>query len=127
MTTVTAAIIKKGDKYLITQRSISDKLPLKWEFPGGKVEIGETPEECLIREIKEELNLEVAVGEKVATSTYSYGSGTISLVAYSAQIIGGSIILLDHNDAKWVGLNKLGQFDFCPADIVIVNKLKEDS
>ncbi len=125
MKIVTAAIIEKDEKYLITQRASNDKLPLKWEFPGGKVELGETPEECLIRELKEELNLDIVVGKKIATSIYSYGSGTINLVAYAAQIVSGSMKLLVHHDARWVSGSQLDQFDFCPADIAIIEKLKE--
>ena len=125
MKIVTAAIIKKDDSYLITQRASNDKLPLKWEFPGGKVEMGETPEECLIREIKEELNLDIVIGEKIATSIYKYDSGEIKLVAFSAEIIGGSMKLLIHHDARWVNINQLDQFDFCPADIAIIEILTD--
>ncbi len=124
MKIVTAAIINKDGKYLVTQRASNDKLPLKWEFPGGKVELGETPEECLKREIKEELNLDIVVGNKIATSIYSYGSEKINLVAYAAQIVYGSMKLLVHQDAQWVSVNQLDQFDFCPADIPIIEKLK---
>ena len=124
MKIVTAAIIKKGDKYLITQRAIDDKLPLKWEFPGGKVEKGETPEECLKREIKEELNLNIKIGARVATNRYMYDSGEIMLLAYSAEIVGGSMKLMIHNDAKWVGADELKHFDFCPADINILERIR---
>ena len=123
MQVVTAAVIKDNDKYLITQRASNDKLAFKWEFPGGKVEAGETPEECLKREIKEELNLEIEVGERISTSIYNYDSGSIKLVAYYAHIAGGSVKLSIHNDAKWVTANELRQFDFCPADLNVVEKL----
>ncbi len=125
MRIVAAAVINNNGKYLITQRAGNDKLPLKWEFPGGKVELDETPEECLIREIKEELNLDIIVEGIISTSIYNYNSGTINLVAYAAQIVSGSINLFVHNDARWVCINQLDLFDFCPADIAIIEKLKE--
>ena len=126
MKTVTAAIIKQDDKYLLTQRANHDKLALKWEFPGGKVEKDETPQESLVREIKEELNLDIEVKEKFATSVYNYGAGSIELQAYLAAIVGGEIKLTIHNDAKWVNPKELLNFDFCPADIAIVEKIVEE-
>lgn len=126
MKTVTAAIIKKGDKYLLTQRANHDKLALKWEFPGGKVEKDETPQECLAREIKEELNLDIEVKEKFATSVYNYGTGSIELQAYHAAIVGGEIKLIIHNDAKWVTPKVLLNFDLCPADIAIAKRIVEE-
>ena len=126
MKKVTAAIIKQGDKYLITQRARNDQLALKWEFPGGKVEEGETPQECLIREIKEELNLDIEVKEIFATSIYNYDSDSIELQAYRAVIVGEKIKLIIHNDAKWVTPKGLLNFDLCPADIAIVERIVEE-
>ena len=126
MKTVTAAIIKQGDKYLITQRAHNDKLSLKWEFPGGKVEEGETPQECLEREIKEELNLDIVVKERFATSIYEYDTGAIELVAYFAEIVGGTLKLLIHNDAQWVTPKQLLNYDLLPADIAIVESIVEE-
>ncbi len=125
MITVTAAIIKSGGKYLITQRSAAGKLPLKWEFPGGKVEPGETPEQCLEREIKEELNLNISVGDLFAVSMVKSSSLEIKLLAYHATIIGGAVALRVHNDARWVLANQLHEYDFCPADIAIIQKLNQ--
>jgi 8-oxo-dGTP diphosphatase len=108
-----------------TQRSAVDKLPLMWEFPGGKVEDGETPEECLKREIKEELNLNIKVGSLVATSRYNYTSGEIILLAYNAEIISGVLQLKIHYDARWVVLDELRHYEFCPADMAIIKTLIE--
>ena len=126
MKKVTAAIIKQGDKYLITQRARNDQLALKWEFPGGKVEEGETPQECLKREIKEELNLDILVKERFATSIYEYDTGVIELVAYFAEIVGGKLKLLIHNDAQWVNSNKLSCYEICPADVALVERILEN-
>lgn len=125
MKTVTAAIINKNGKYLITQRAHNDQLPLKWEFPGGKVEAGETPEFCLKREIKEELNLDITVGELFSVSTAKDNSDVIKLMAYKAFIVSGDVKLQVHNDAKWVLISQLKEYDFCPADIEIIRKLRE--
>jgi len=125
MKTVTAAIIKQGDKYLITQRPRNDKLALKWEFPGGKVKEGESPEECLKREIKEELNLDIVVKERFATSIYEYDTGVIELAAYFADIVGGALKLLIHNDVQWVNSNHLSDYEVCPADVAIVECILE--
>ncbi|MCF8010751.1 MAG: (deoxy)nucleoside triphosphate pyrophosphohydrolase [Clostridiales bacterium] len=119
MKKVTAAIIEKNGKILITQRPRTDKLSLKWEFPGGKVESGETPEECLVREIKEELNLDIKITGHFMNSNYKYESGEIELICYFAEITGGEITLNFHETAKWIERGNLKDFDFAPADIPV--------
>ena len=99
---VTAAIIEKDDKVLITQRKADDKRSLKWEFPGGKVKDGETPEACLKREIKEELGIDVSVLGYFGTSIYHYDDISVELMAYQAVWQAGEIILNAHNDFRWV-------------------------
>ncbi|HWR28613.1 MAG TPA: (deoxy)nucleoside triphosphate pyrophosphohydrolase [Negativicutes bacterium] len=122
---VTAAIIRDKDKILITQRAIEDRLSLKWEFPGGKIEVGETPETCLIREIHEELSLEIIVEGHCATSIYEYDTGEIELMAYFARIVGGGITLCVHAAARWARVDELAEFDFAPADLPIVAVLQK--
>lgn len=123
MKQVTAAIMKKDDKYLICQRSSNDECSLLWEFPGGKLEEGETLEECIVREIKEELELDIKVQGIFTTSIYSFDQKEIYFTVYNSMIVGGKMKLNVHNDVKWVTLNELDEFNFMPADIEFVDKL----
>ena len=123
MLNVAAAVIVKENKILITQRAKEDSFPLKWEFPGGKLEEGETPEECLKREIIEELNLDIDIQDYLGSYTYPYETGDIRLIAYKAQIISGNMQLNVHNDAKWVTVNELKNYEFPPADTDLIEKL----
>jgi len=126
MKLVTAAIIINNGKVLIAQRAENQQLAGKWEFPGGKVEPGETPEECLKREIKEELGINIEVNDFFGESTYHYDTGTIKLLAYKSQWIDGECKLSVHSRIKWVKPYELENYDFAPADIYFVNKLKEE-
>jgi len=121
---VTAAILVKDNKIIIAKRGPNDRLANKWEFPGGKVEIAETPEQCLKREMKEEFDIDVSVGEYLGSSIYHYDHISIELMAYRAYWENGRIDLKDHDDFKWVSLEQLAEFDFAPADLVFVEKLK---
>ena len=123
MKQVTAAIIKDHDKYLICQRGTDDECSLLWEFPGGKLEKGETLEACIIREIKEELELDIKVQDVFTTSIYHFNQKEIHFTVYDAVIITGEMKLNVHNDAKWVALNELAKYNFMPADIEFVEKL----
>lgn len=124
MKEVTAAIIINDGKILIAQRAEDQKLAGKWEFPGGKVESGETPEECLKREIKEELGIKIEVDKFFAESIYQYNIGTIKLLAYKARWIDGEYKLTAHTQIKWVKPYELENYDFAPADIPFIEKLK---
>ncbi|SHI83506.1 8-oxo-dGTP diphosphatase [Lutispora thermophila DSM 19022] len=120
---VTAAIIKKDGKYLICQRGADDECGLLWEFPGGKLEEGETLEECIIREIKEELDLDIRVLDVFTTNVYHFDNKEVLFTVFNAEITGGTMKLNEHNDAKWVTLGELADYEFMPADIVFVEKL----
>lgn len=124
MTTVIAAIILKDNKVLIAQRAEGQKLAGKWEFPGGKIEDGETPEECLKREMKEELNVDIEIGEFFGESVYHYETGPIRLVAYKARLLGGQCKLKVHSRVEWVEPHQLANYHFAPADIPFVEKLR---
>ena len=95
----------------------------KWEFPGGKVDDGETPEQALKREIQEELCLEIEINTKVLEWSHEYSFGKVDFVAYNSRVLGGTLELVEHMDAKWVGIKELLGYDWTPADIVLVNKL----
>ena len=121
---VTAAILVKDNRIIIAKRGPNDRLAHKWEFPGGKVEINETPEQCLKREMKEEFDINVSVGEYLGSSIYNYSHISIELMAYRAYWKDGEIHLNDHDDFKWISLEQLAEFDFAPADLVFVEKLQ---
>ena len=123
MVLVTAAIIFKEERVLIARRSSGSKLPLVWEFPGGKVEEGETPQECLQRELLEELGIKVTVGDFLGKSNYSYPHGQIELLAYYVTWEEGNIKLTSHDYVAWVSLDEIKEYDMAPADMPIVNIL----
>ena len=125
MKKVTAAILIKDGLFFIAKRKKEDKLADKWEFPGGKIEKGETAEECLKREIEEELRINVRIGDFFGESSYQYPQGAIQLLAYWVYWESGCIELMAHDEYKWVSLSELYYYDFAPADIPLVKKLKE--
>ncbi|MED3954710.1 (deoxy)nucleoside triphosphate pyrophosphohydrolase [Priestia aryabhattai] len=127
MKKVTAAIIKDKNRLLIAKRHSKDPLGGKWEFPGGKIEPGETPQDCLIREIKEELGVEVKIGPFYDDNVYNSQDHDIHLLFYWAEVIKGEVIRVVHDDLKWITIDELASFDFAPADIPVVKRLmKED-
>ncbi|MFA7077797.1 MAG: (deoxy)nucleoside triphosphate pyrophosphohydrolase [Syntrophomonas sp.] len=126
VTDVVAAILFKGNQVLIAQRAHSDPLAGLWEFPGGKIEAGESPEESLIREMQEEFCIDLEVGQLLASSIYPYDKGTIRLLAYICKYTGGDIHATVHNDYLWRSVKDLDQFVFAPADRPIVKKLMRE-
>lgn len=120
---VTAAILCKNDQYLICQRAHDDALPLLWEFPGGKVEEGETLEECIVRECKEELDVDIRVLGKFGRTNYSYASKELFFTFFTAEIVGGEISVNVHEQIKWVSIAELKDYTFCPADIEVVERI----
>lgn len=123
MKDVTAAIIIEDEKVFLARRAPGDKFAGRWEFPGGKLEADETPEECLRRELFEEFGLETEVKEFYAENTYEYPQGSIRLLAYKVRIIRGDISLTVHDQYRWVMLKDLLNFNLLPADIPIACKL----
>jgi len=123
MQDVTAAVIFGGEKVLITRRAAGEKHAGWWEFPGGKIEEGESPESCLHRELMEELGIEASIGEQLAVSIFEYATGTIRLLAYRAEIISGELCLNVHDDYHWVNVLDLEQYKLLPADKPIAEML----
>lgn len=122
MLDVTCAIIIKDDKILATQRSEKMRLPLKWEFPGGKIEWNETPEKCIHREILEELNIEIDLRAKLDPQSYDYGNNVINLIPFVAKYVSGEIILVEHNSYKWLRKEELRALDWASADILVLEE-----
>ena len=120
---VTAAILVKDGRLIIAQRKSSDHLSGKWEFPGGKIEPGETPEQCLARELKEEFEINATIGKHLGSNLHHYDHLSIELMAYHATWDSGEITMNDHKDYRWVTVDQLTEFDFAPADIPFVEML----
>jgi 8-oxo-dGTP diphosphatase len=122
MIKVTCAIILFNSKILVTQRSENMNLPLKWEFPGGKLEENESELVCIKREIKEELNIEIDVVNQLSNSIFDYGTFKINLIPFIANYISGEILLLEHKDYRLLDKNELLNLDWADADIPIVEE-----
>lgn len=123
---VTAALIEEEQRILIAQRGRSKRFGRQWEFPGGKVMQGETPEACLRREIQEELNLKVRVEELFCTVHHQYPDFFIELMAFWCTIIGGSLELEEHEQVQWVTVPEMKKYDFVEADLNIITALSND-
>lgn len=121
---VVAAIIRDRDRILATQRGYGE-FKDGWEFPGGKVEPGESPQQALAREIREELDMEIAVGDYLMTVEYDYPDFHLSMQCYWCRIVEGTPILKEHEAAKWLGLHDLGSVDWLPADQEIIAYLEK--
>lgn len=120
---VVAAIIKHEDKIFATQRGYGDFKGL-WEFPGGKTEAGETPQQALIREIKEELDTKIEVGELVDTIEYDYPQFHLTMHCFLCTILEGNLVLKEHEAAVWLTKENLDSVEWLPADLVVVEKLE---
>lgn len=126
MTQVVAALIWEGDKFLACQRPAHKARGLLWEFVGGKVEPGESRERALIRECREELDIEVTPGEVFLEVDHVYPDLTIHLTLFHAVIARGEPRLLEHNALRWITVGEIPELEFCPADKVILEKLLQD-
>lgn len=120
---VVCGVIVRDNKVLCVQRSEKMLLPLKWEFPGGKIEKNETPEQCLDREIKEELGVKIEILEKLSNSYCDYGSFEIILIPYLCKYLGDEIILSEHKEFQWLLFSELTMLDWAPADVPIVKEI----
>lgn len=120
---VAAAIIREGGRIFATQRGYGEFKDF-WEFPGGKVEPGETSEEALVREIREELDTEISVGERAARVEYDYPEFHLSMECFFAEVVSGGLVLKEHEAARWLSGEELDSVDWLPADLELIERLK---
>ncbi|MGG4169249.1 (deoxy)nucleoside triphosphate pyrophosphohydrolase [Rossellomorea vietnamensis] len=120
---VVGAVIFRDNKILCAQRGTKKSLPLMWEFPGGKIEKGEKPEEALKREIHEEMHCSIEIGEKIEHTVHEYDFGIVHLTTYHCKLIEGEPVLTEHTAIKWLSPEKLGTLKWAPADIPAIEKI----
>lgn len=125
MLEVVAAIIRKEGKILICQRPKDKSQGLLWEFPGGKIEPGETGEQAVIRECREELGVTIKVDGFFIDVTHEYFDRTVHLSVYNCSMTDGKPVMLEHNDMRWISVAQCGEYEFCPADEEIVERVYE--
>ena len=123
MTVVTAAIIRNGGRVLISRRMPGQRLAGYWEFPGGKIEAGESPQACLERELMEEFGITAKAGDQIAESVYRYDHGAIRLVALSTEILAGKLVPTVHDRIAWVLPEDLLNYQLAPADVPIAREI----
>lgn len=124
---VGAVIVNEQDEILCAQRPEGKSLPLMWEFPGGKVEVGEAPRAALKRELMEEMECTIKVGDKITTTVHDYDFGTVELTTYYASHLAGEIKLLEHADVKWLSRENIDALNWAPADIPAIELIRNGS
>ena len=120
---VTGALIQKNDKYLIGRRGPNEKSPGLWEFPGGKIEKGETPIQCIKRELKEELNINAEIGDLVTKYSYDYSNVSYLLYFFKVKSYEGDFKIIVHDKLEWVSLNDFHKYDFLQGDTPLINQM----
>ncbi len=125
ITEVVAALIWDGDRFMICQRPANKARGMLWEFVGGKVEPGETKQEALARECREELAVCVSVEEQFMEVVHEYPDLTVRLTLFHASISEGKPQKLEHNDIKWITVDQISEYEFCPADVEILQRIQK--
>lgn len=125
ITEVAAGLIRDCDKFMICRRPVHKARGGLWEFPGGKIEPGETVSQCLVRECREELDIILTVGDEYMRLIHEYPDLTVRLILMNAVIAEGTPKLLEHSEIKWITAGEIDMYDFCPADEEILEKLKK--
>ena len=125
MTEVVAALIRQGEQFMICQRPAYKARGLLWEFVGGKVEPGETKEQALIRECREERAVTLSVGDVFMDVVHEYPDLMVHLTLFNAIIAEGEPVKLEHNDIRWITPSEIPNYDFCPADVEILKRIRE--
>ena len=126
ITEVAAALIRRGDKFMICQRPAHKARGLLWEFVGGKLEVGETAAQALVRECREELDVEVEVGDVFMEVVHQYPDIAVRLTVFNASIVRDEPRLLEHNAISWITPDEIGSYEFCPADKDILARITEE-
>ena len=121
----TAAVAEKDNSYFVAKRKPGGALSRKWEFPGGKVDPGETPIQGLKREILEELNIDVRIGHEICRGKFSHKGKEFELRAYSVEFVSEEFQLAEHTEWKWASIDEISNMDFAPSDQVVIDTLKE--
>ena len=124
MVEVVAGLIWRGNKFMICQRPENKARALLWEFVGGKIEPNESGEDALVRECKEELDIVVKPLDVFFDVVHTYPDITVHLTLYNAEILAGEPKLIEHNDLKWITADEIDNYDFCPADVEILEKIR---
>ena len=123
---VVAAVIKMDNKIFATQRGYGE-FKGGWEFPGGKIELGETPQEALVREIKEELGATIKVGNLIDTVEYDYPNFHLNMQVFWGEVISGKLVLKEHQAARWLSVHEIDSVNWLPADLELVEKIKKNN
>jgi 8-oxo-dGTP diphosphatase len=123
---VVAALLWRGNRFLIAQRPAHKARGLLWEFVGGKVEPNETKPQALVRECREELGVEIAPEDVFLQLVHAYPDITVNLTLYNAHLVSGTPQKLEHNDLRWITVAEIPQYNFCPADAAILQKLQAE-
>lgn len=123
---VVGAVLIRGSKILAAKRSPTMSLPGMWEFPGGKIEFGESPAEALRRELREELICDVEIGNRVETTSHQYEFGTVTLTTFYCTLLDGEPRLTEHEEIRWLSIDRLWDVAWAPADIPAVNRVERE-